>query len=880
MKSNLSYILFLIFLFLSTNSYTQSIKNKAKDKTIALDTIQKDSIIKPKKPKEALDFIITHDAFGSSVQNVRKKEVTLTDKAHIIYNDIDLKAGKIIIDYDKNIVFAKGIFEKDSVTKKDVYKQRPVFKQGKEESQQDSIKFNYKTKKALVYGVNTKQGEMLVYGEKTKRVNDSTIYIRNIKFTTSPKKKPDYYIATRKAKLVPGKKIIVGASNMVIADVPTPLFLPFAYFPLEKKRTSGFLMPSWGENSESFFLQNGGYYFVVNDYLDIEATGDIYSNGSWALNSRSNYYVRYKYSGSFSFRYQNLVSSIKGFDNYSKRTSYNISWNHSQDSKNSPNSRLSASVNLGSSKFYKESMNEIDMNKYLNNTLNSSISYYKKFVGTPFNMNVSLNHSQNSNTETINMTLPSLSLNMDRQYPFQGKGGVKRNAFQKISLSYNMRGQYSIRTNDDDFLTKRMWKNSRKGLQHNLNSSTNFKLFKYFTVSPRASYTDVWYFDYIKKRYDAKKKNRNGTFGTVVTDTINGFKRFNKYNGGASLSTTIYGMFNFNGKRLKAIRHTMQPSISWSYTPDVGKRYIKTVQKSNKPNDLLEYTEFEGGLYGAPSSFESNSMSFSLNNTFEAKVKSKDENAEEDEYKKINLLNNLSLSTSYNMVAKDFKWSNVSVSTGTTLFKNRLNINARGSFDPYKVSDKGKRIEEFDFWLRSASISSNFSISNKDFSKKETSKKKDKSKNDPNNTEDIYDSNNFKTNDFAHKLNNKQESKKKVTKLYNATIPWRIGFIYLLTYSNNGYNKKEISSHTLGFNGNIEFSPKWKVSFVSGYDLKRKDFSPTSLNFSRDLDSFRFNFSWVPFGERTSYHFFIGIKSSMLSDLKWDKIKPPDKRLY
>ncbi len=890
MKSNLSYIVFIFLTFLvsSVNAQlTDSGRKRANipEKKIPTDTISKDSL-KIKKPKEVLDAKVIHNAKDYVVQNVKNKTVTLYNEAVVSYNDINLKAGKIIINYANNTVFATGIYEKDSLDEtKKIYKQHPVFKQGEQESKQDSITFNFKTKKALVYGVNTKEGEMLVYGEKTKRVNDSTIYIRNIRFTTSHKKNPDYYIRTDKAKLVPGKKIIVGASQMVIADVPTPLYLPFAYFPLEKKRTSGFLIPSWGENSQQgFFLQNGGYYFVVNDYFDLELTGDIYSNGSWAINSNSNYYVRYKYSGNFSFRYQNLINGIRGFNDYSKGINYNIRWSHSQDSKSSPNSRLSASINLGSSKFYRNSMNEIDANQYLNNTMSSSISYYKKFAGTPFNMNVSLNHSQNSNNESIDMTFPSLQVSMDRQYPFAGKGGIKKNAFQKIGVGYSMSGKYQISTNDDEFFTSKMWKGARSGIQHSLNANTNMKVFKYFTLSPNASYRDVWYFDRIEKRYDKNIIVNGKKQGGIVNDTINGFNRFNTYNVGASLSTNIYGTFNFKKGRLKAIRHTIRPSVSWSYQPNMAEKHMKKVQRSNKPNDFQEYNAFTGGIYGSPSSSESNSLNFSLNNTLEAKVSPKEgSNKEEDE--KITLLNNLNFSTSYNMVADSLRWSNVSFSAGTSLFKRRLNLNVSGSLNPYQVTDKGVKINKFNpkiFRLENANISANFSISNKDFQKSEDDDEGNLNE-DVNNTNDVYGAKiGENSNDFAHQLNGnqRQTNSKKTTKLYHASMPWKIDFVYSIGYRNDGYRTDEVQNHTIGFNGSLEFSPKWKIGFSSGYDFKDKDFAYTRINFSRDLDSFRFNFDWVPFGDRTSYYFFIGIKSSMLSDLKWDKNKPPDKRLY
>lgn len=879
MKANLSYILLFFYLFCFQLIEAQEPKNKASsDAKISKknnlvnqkkDTISLDSV---PKPKEVIEGIITHNAEGYTIQNAKNKTLTLFDKAQILYKDIDLKAGKIIVDYEKNTVYATGY--KDSVG----YVQRPVFKQGSQESEQDSILFNFKTEKALIYGVKTVQGEMITYGEQTKRVNDSTIYMRKLRFTTSQKEIPDYYIQTDKAKFVPGKKIIVGASNLVLADVPTPIYLPFAYFPLSQTRTSGFIIPSWGENnSQGFFLQNGGYYFAVNDYLDLEVIGDLYTNGSWGLSASTNYNVRYKYSGRFSFRYQNLLTSIRGFDDYGKSTNYNITWSHSQDTKSSPNSRLSASVNMGSSTYYQESLNQIDQSQFLTNTFNSSINYYKKFVGTPFNMNVSMTHSQNSNTEVINMTFPSLQLSMDRIYPFAGKGGVKKNPIQKLGFTYSMQGEYKIETTDDDFFTAKMFEGARSGVQHSTSTNTNIKAFKYFTFTPSASYKDVWYFDKISKSYDPTATNTSGELGAAVNDTISGFNRFNDYSFSVSLSTNIYGDFQFKKGRLKAIRHTIRPSISWTYKPDFAEEFEREVRSGVDYTDIETYTQFEGGIYGTPSSGISNSIGISINNVLEAKVSPKDEDSDEED-KKITLLNNLNFSTSYNMAKDSIRWSNVTFSTGTRLFNNKLAVNLSGSLDPYQVNSEGDAIDKFNsdiFRLESASLTANYSISSKDFTEE------GKAKNNQNNSNaappDVLGA---VINPNNRNSNTNEESTEKTAKLYHASVPWDISFVYSSSYSNDGYSTSGIQSQTLGFSGNIELTPKWGVGFSSGYDIDEGSFSYTRLNFSRDLDSWRFNFNWIPFGTNTSYSFFIGVKSSMLSDLKWDKTKPADRVLF
>ncbi|SDS07735.1 LPS assembly outer membrane protein LptD (organic solvent tolerance protein OstA) [Polaribacter sp. KT25b] len=893
MQTNLSYILLFCSFFFIKISFAQDIKTSKKTevplikkdtsifkKKDSLFNVKKDSLLLKNidtismdslKPKETIEDMITHIAKDYTIQNAKEKTVTLYNEANITYTDIDLKAGIIVIDYKKNTLFAKGI--KDSTG----YVQRPVFKQGNEESEQDSMIYNFKTKRALIYGLKTKQGEMFTYGEKTKRVNDSTVYIRNIRFTTSDKKVPDYYIATDKAKLVPGKKIIVGVSNLVLADVPTPLFLPFAYFPMTETSVSGFLIPSFdtGSSDRGIGFQNGGYYFAMSDYADLTVLGDVYSNGTWGARVTSNYKKRYRFNGTFSFNYENIITGIRGFDDYSKANNFNIRWSHNQDAKASPNSRFTASVNLGSSSFFKESLNQYNVSQSQNNTFNSSINYSKTFVDTPFNMAITASHQQNTNTESITMTLPSVSLNMNRLYPFAGKDGIKKTPIQKLGFNYNMLGQYLINTTDDEFFTSKMFETARAGMQHKTSTNTNIKAFKYFTLSPSANYEETWQFDYINKEYDV-------TDNVVVTDTLRGFKTYREYNMGVSLSTNIYGTFNFTKGRLKAIRHTFRPSISYSYRPDFKDKYIKEVQQSALATDLLEYTVFDQGIYGAPSSGLSNSIGISLNNVLEAKVAPKDPDSDEED-EKITLLNNLNFSSSYNIAADSLRWSTVSFSAGTRLFKDKLALNFNGSLDPYQVNDDGVRIDKFNpniFRLTNANLTANYSISSKDLSKNEKDNPNDnKNGNGANNPTDTMGANIDPTNPQGRRENS-QQNKTSKTELYQSTIPWSINLVYSANYSNNGVDPGSIGIHTLGFSGNLELSPKWKVGYSSGYDVKNGAFSFSRFNFTRDLDSWQFNFNWVPFGSVSSYTFFIGVKSSTLSDLKWDKNKPPDRTLF
>jgi hypothetical protein len=900
LQTNQSYILLFCSFFFANLSFSQEIKQSkgivvplierdtvAVSKIITPKKIKKDTLLIKKidtisidsiKPKETIEDIITHVAKDYTMQNAKDKTVKLYNEANITYTDIDLKAGIIVVDYIKNTLFAKGI--KDSTG----YTQRPIFKQGNEETEQDSMIYNFKSKKALIYGLKTKQGEMFTFGTKTKRVNDSTIYVRDIKFTTS--EKLDYYIGTSKAKIIPGKKIIVGGSQLYLADVPTPIYLPFAYFPITQTSVSGFLIPAFdtGSSDRGIGFQNGGYYFAINDYVDLALTGDAYTNGSWGFRASSNYNKRYRFNGSFNFTFENNINGIRGFDDYLKSNRFNLTWTHTQDSKASPNSRFSASVNLGSSKFFRESQNQFNVAQTQNNSFNSSVNYSKTFVGTPFNLNVSAQHQQNTNTEQITMTLPALSLNMNRIYPFAGKNGVKKNPIQKMGFNYTLDGQYLINTTDDDFFTAKMFETARSGVQHRTGTNTNFKAFRHFTVSPSINYEETWQFDYIEKNYDTRSNE-------IVTDTLRGFKSFREYNTGVSLTTNVYGTFNFKKGRLKTIRHTFRPSVSYTYRPDFKDNYLKQVQASNNPSDLEEYTVFDQGIYGSPSSGLSNAIGISLNNVLEAKMAPKDPDSDEED-EKVTILNNLNFNSSYNIAADSLGWSPVSFSTGTRLFKDKLAINLNGSFDPYKVvaSSTGApiRINEFNdsflgLRLTNASLTANYAISSADFKKDKTGNKKQETNRDPNNSQDVIGADINPTDRFGQRnnaANASEEDKDKTAKLYHADIPWSINLAYATSYRNNGLDGGDIGVHSIMFSGNLELSPKWKLGYSSGYDVKNGAFTFSRFNFTRDLDSWNFNFNWVPFGRNSSYTFFIGVKSSVLADLKWDKNKPPDRRLF
>ena len=841
------------------------------------DSIQQDSL--PKK-KEFLSSKVNYKAKDYVTLNQRLKQTTLYNEAEVNYEDMEIKAGIIVIDHNQNLVFAGRL--KDSAG---VYSQAPVFKQGANLVEPDSIVFNTETKKALIFNSRTEQSGGYIIADVTKKENDSVYFINKGKFTTSEDQEdPEFYFLMRKAKIVPNKKVVTGLTNMYIYNVPTPIGLPFAYFPLTKKQTSGILFPTFGQDSRrGYNLQNGGYYFAVSDYFDLAVYGDYYTNGSYGLRTETNYAVRYKFRGNFGLRYENLINSERGFPDYSKSSIYNIRWSHSQDSKANPSSRFSASVNLGSSKYYQESVNQMNASNFLNNTLSSSVSYAKSFTGEPqVNISLTATHSQNTRTQQIDMTLPTFQGSMSRVFPFAPKVGTKKGIIHNINFQYNVNAQNRIRTTDSLFFTKQMFDEARVGVQQSIPLSTNFKVFKYFSVSANTNFQESWTLNTIRKYYDLEENK-------ILKEDLTGFDSFRTYNFSTSVGTTIYGMFPFEkpGKntKIKAIRHIMRPSISYNINPAFDQYYDEfDYITANGDLTRAEYSRFEESLYGAPNKNFSSSLGLSLGNNIEAKVRDRD--STKTEPKKIVLLNNLNFSTSYNFAGDSLRWSPVRVSGGTQFFDNKLSVNFGMTLDPYALDNNNRRVDKFNiqnggslFRMTSASMNLSYSLSSDSFSgRKEPDERAiEESVRSGGRADDLFG----KPQNFAdQRLTDEDRDKEKEidSEFYNFTIPWSLRLAYSVNYTNSA-RQNAISSNSLMFSGDIDLSPRWTVGVSSGYDFKNQGFTYTQLRFERDLMSWRMNFSWIPFSPRSSWNFFIGIKSSLLKDIKYDKRREPDKRL-
>ena len=853
----------------------KEIPQKVEKPLTVVDTTKNDSI---KKPKSFLEYRIESTAKDYKRIDRKNNTITLYNEAKIVYGDITIEAGKIVINNNTGDVFAYGI-TLDSLG----YTQKPVFSQGTNVVKPDSIIFNKDSQKALTYNSETTQGEFNVLAETTKKVNDSVFYMENARFTTSKDpKNPEYYFYARKIKFVPKKKIVTGLVNMYIADVPTPLGLPFAFFPMTNERKSGVILPSFGNNNnQGYFLQNGGYYFAVNDYLDLTLLGDYFTNGSYGARVESNYKVRYKYNGSFRFLYENQLQSERGFSDFAQTSRYNINWQHSQDAKSNPNSRFSASVNLGSSQFFRQSFNQVNQSATLVNNLSSSISYSKTFPGEPqVNINASATHNQNTNTNVVNLTLPTLQASVSRVFPFAPKEGTKKGALQNINLQYNLRGENRITTTDEDFLSDNMFDNAIMGLQHSIPVATNFKV-GYFSVSANANFEENWVFETFRQTLE---ENDNGVFNTV-RDTISGFAAYRTYSYGASIGTTIYGSWKSKNPKSKvqAVRHIIRPNISYSANPSFDQYYDRLVTEQGLDAPGTEeqfYSRFEGTLFGAPGRVFSSSINLGVQNNIEAKVRERD--STKTELKKVQILKTLSFNTSYNLAGDSLNWSPLQVRGVIPITKN-IDLNLDANFDPYALDNNNNRINTFNinnggslFRLTRAGFRTSFRLSSKDFEKTED-------KEDKQSQERTLENGGRDDGLFGESVDYSRDQGQKVEKTdvdikkdrYRFKIPWNLNFAYTMTYI-NAQRQNMINQQSLMVSGDVELSPRWSIGGNTGYDFANKGISFSTIRFQRDLESFTMSFNWTPIGPQNSWFFFIGIKASALSDIKWDQRRQPD----
>lgn len=813
---------------------------------------------------------IEYNAKDSLIFGVDNQKVYLFGEASVKYIDKELNAAYIEYDMNSNIVFAKGM--PDSTGE---ITGRPIFKDGELSFEAQTLRYNFKTRKGYIEAVKTEQEGGYLHSSITKQDQFGNINIKNGKYTTCDLDHPHFYVALTKAKSIPGDKIVSGPAYIVFEDIPIPIGIPFGFFPNTKSNTPGIILPQYGEeNRRGFYLRNGGYYFAINDYLNITASGDIYTNGTWGVGIRSDYRVRYRYNGNVNLKYFNNVEGFKDLPNYSKSYDYSVMWSHSQDAKANPNQSFRASVNLSTNKYDKNHSRALT--NALTNTKQSSISFQKNWPNSPFNFSTSFNHSQNSKTGVVDLNFPKASLNMNRIYPFRLKNtAARRHWYEEIQLSYSGFFDNRIRTADTLLFTDKVWDDMNMGFKHEIPVYWNYKprKMKVLTITPNFRYTGMLYADYIEKHRELITEE-DTSYYKVVKDTINKFSYAHGYYPGisAALAPKIYGMYQFSGKgKVQAIRHVMSPSVSFSYIPDMS-RFVPQYYRELRDEEgkLIEcYSIFENGMFGTPSfTSRRRTMSFSLNNNVEMKVRQETDTT--SKLTKVKIIDNLSFNTSASF-EDSILFKPVAFNGTTSIFKNKLNLSFRGNFDPYTIDDKQRRINKLEF-SKSGKLArlTNFGFST-GFSFSSANKKGDVSEDQqegsalPDNT--ILTTPQVQGEEYDN-LNDVDYQGEYV----NFDIPWSVRIDYNFNYSKPANKAEFIQAFRIS--GDFSLTPKWKIGYNTGFDFNSKQFTTSSLSIYRDLHCWEMNFTAVPFGFYKSFSFQINVKSAVLKDLKYNKNIP------
>ena len=814
------------------------------------DSVAQQQETKTKKKDSGLDSPVTYSSQDSIVFHISGNSVQTYGDGKVKYENIDLESEYIELNVVKREVFAKGL--PDSTNE---VKGSPVYKDASESFDADSMRYNFDSKKGLAFGIYTQQDEAYLHGGRTKIHDNKEIHIQHGKYTTCDDKDPHFFVEMTKAKIVVDDKIVFGPAWVVVDEIPVPVVLPFGYFPIRKGRSNGIIIPTIGEEStKGFYFRNGGVYFGISEYVDFKWLADVYSLGSWRTTVSSNYKVRYRFNGNFSVTYASLVTN-----EIRQAPTFNVKWSHSQTQKSPYSPNFSANVNYGSAGYAKQ--NTYSTSEYLNNQVSSNIYLSKKFAGTPLAISASLSHSQNNIDSTITLTLPQLRLTASTFTPLKRKHAVgKERFYEKIAVSYTgeMQNKLVNAKLDSNFYRKETLDLFQSGINHSIPVSASFKLFKYITVSPSFNYQERWYTTKLKKEWDddyIQYTKTDTIIGGVRIDTLSEFNRVYNYSLGVSANTKIYGMYRFRGQALKAIRHVVTPTVSYIITPDFSSdkygyygKYVK-----NSSGDEALYSYYEKGIYGVPSSQKQSSISFSLGNNVEAKVRSKTDTVTGT--KKIKLIENLSLSGSYNFAADSLKMSLISLSGYSTIL-NRFTIRYSATFDPYAIG-----VKESDNGSRTQVRVNNYMI--------------DKYGSLWRKTQDQWATSLSYT--FGPVSDNVENLNLPVDEMYSYwDVPWSLNLSYSLSIPRKYYydynNQLDSVSNnviqTISASGKVSLTKNWNIAFSTGWDFEEKGISYTTLNVYRDLHCWDMAFTWVPFGDRQRWEFVLKIKASMLSDIK------------
>ena len=851
------------------------------------DSIHADSINRQKS--NGLNAPVEFASDDSLVYIAPTKQVRLYGNAKVKYENMNLESDKVRMALDSSLVHATG--SADTTGK---LTGSPVFTMGSDKYESDTMSFNFKTKRGFINNVYTEQEDGFLSSQHSKRDSSGVLYLEHGRYTTCDAPHPDFYIALSRAKVRPGKDVVFGPAYLVVADVPLPLAIPYGFFPFTKSYSSGFIMPSYGdESARGFYLRDGGYYFAINDKWDLKLLGEIYTKGSWGLSAASNYRKRYRYNGSFFFSYQNTKNGDKGMPDYSEQTSFKIQWSHRQDSKANPFSSLSASVNFATTSYERDNLNSMyNPQSYTQSLRTSSVSWTTNFSSLGMTLSGTTNLSQNMRDSTISLQLPDLNVSVSRFYPFKRKKMAgKERWYEKISMSYTGHLSNSINTKEDLLFKSNLIKDWSNGMQHNIPINANFTVLKYINVNPSFNFTDRMYTNKVMKSWDEATQ-------TEVADTTYGF--YNVYNWSMSLSasTKVYGFWlpsrKIFGDKIQAIRHVLTPQVSFSYAPDFGASrygYYATYQKTDADGNvtLQEYSPYTGSLFGVPGKGKTGNISFDLSNNIEMKVKS---DKDSTGFRKISIIDELGLSMGYNMAAKERPWSDLSMRIRLKWWKNyTFNMTAVFATYAYELSENGTPYvgthteysrgrfgrfqgmsQNFSFTLTPEKLKKLFSGGDKD-DDDEDYRDNDDTGVETNIDDDMINAQRGARKQSAGKAETDEDGYMKFS------MPWSLTVGYGVTMRENTAGKFNTESmrypykftQTLNFSGNVRLSDGWNISFSSGYDFEEHDISMTTASLQRDLHCFNMSCS-VVLAPYTSYNFSFRCNAATLTDaLKYDK---------
>jgi len=855
--------------------------------SLALDSLGMDSLAADTtKKKEPLDAPVIYEA-SDSIVFTKEGYAHLYGEGKVNYQNIELTSAVITMNMDSSTVYATGVTDTAGVETGS-----PIFKDGETPYESKIMRYNFKTKKGFINSIVTQQGEGYVTSEEGKKGANDEIYMRHGKYTTCDNHEhPHFYLKLSMAKVRPKKNVVFGPAQLVVEDVPLPIAVPFGFFPFNSSYSSGFIMPTYGdEMNRGFYLRDGGYYFAISDQMDLKVLGEIFTKGSWGLSAASNYNKRYKFSGSFNASYLVTKTGEKNMPDYSVSKDFRIQWSHRQDAKANPNSSFSASVNFATSSYDRSSLSSLyNPQQYSQNTKASSVSYSRNFPEIGLNISGAFNITQNTRDSSLSMTLPDVNISLNRIYPFKRKksAGDER-WYEKISLQYTGSITNSISTKDN-LLFKTPLTQWENGMQHKIPVSATFNLFKYINIVPSFNYTERWYLRKVKQSYDPSPTSRDH----VKRDTINGFNRLYDYNLSLQMNTKLYGMYKplFMKSKELQIRHVFTPTVSYTYTPDFGKSrygYYDTYTYTDEDGEVrtVEYSPYEGAVYGYPGKNMSQNISFSIDNNIEMKMKS---DKDTTGYKKISLIDQLGASLSYDVANK--KWSDLSMNLRLKLTKSyTFNMNASFATYAYQFDENGNVVvgdrTEWSYgrFGRFQGYSGSFSYTlNNDTFKKLFGKKDEDEKNKDNKGKE--ENEDEETEEETEEQNNNSNMRKTEKASVDSDgylafkLPWSVSLSY--SYSIREDRSKDINiktmrypyslTHSLNVSGNFKIGSRWNMTYSTGYDFTSKEMSMTTLNITRDLHCFNMSCGLV-FGPFTSYNFSIRANSSMLTDaLKWDQ---------